>query len=241
MTTVVEPEGECGECDIPPSNFSSPKYSITTTPPASSTPPHKPEETVIVFDWDDTLLCSTWLSQNGLRLDDHCPPIPPELKDLDKAICKLLRTAGTHGTVFIITNAEKDWVELSAKKFLPEAYKVLQDISICVISANYHYKPMYPNEIKKWKICAFQDFLPWTKCRHLIGMGDNPNDRNSLLTSPKCVDGCTEPLIKSIKMAERPSLEQLRRQIDMLCTSFEYIYTHDKTLDLMLTITLLVE
>ena len=27
-------------------------------------------ETTIIFDWDDTLLSSSWLAQNGLRLDE---------------------------------------------------------------------------------------------------------------------------------------------------------------------------
>ena len=31
--------------------------------------PISPSDTIIFFDWDDTLLCSSYLSDNDLRLD----------------------------------------------------------------------------------------------------------------------------------------------------------------------------
>merc|ERR1719428_2374655 len=64
---------------------------------------------VLIFDWDDTLLCSTWLAGQGLRLDS--PAVLPagvvaELKRLERAVIALLTSAQKYGEVVIITNAE---------------------------------------------------------------------------------------------------------------------------------------
>lgn len=42
---------------------------------------------------------------------------------------------------------------------------------------------------------------------------------------------------KSVKFAERPSVEQLRRQVELVSNCFHYIHTHDGDLDLQLTVT----
>ncbi len=44
---------------------------------------------------------------------------------------------------------------------------------------------------------------------------------------------------KSIKFVERPTVEQLKRQVDLVTNCFEEITTHNGSLDLMLTIQLL--
>merc|ERR1719210_333958 len=36
--------------------------------------PFTPEETFIIFDWDDTLLASTWVQHQNLRLDEASIP-----------------------------------------------------------------------------------------------------------------------------------------------------------------------
>ena len=43
---------------------------------------------------------------------------------------------------------------------------------------------------------------------------------------------------KSVKFAERPSMEQLRRQIELVTNCFQYIHHHDGDLDLQLTVTI---
>ena len=37
---------------------------------------------------------------------------------------------------------------------------------------------------------------------------------------------------KSVKFAERPSMEQLRRQVELVTNCFQYIYLHEGDLDL---------
>jgi len=53
-----------------------------------------------------------------------------------------------------------------------------------------------------------------------------------------CVhSGLSNSRTKSVKFAERPTLEQLRRQIELVSNCFHYIHTHDGDLDLQLTVT----
>eukprot|EP00455_Lapot_gusevi_P020373 TRINITY_DN2162_c0_g2_i1.p5 TRINITY_DN2162_c0_g2~~TRINITY_DN2162_c0_g2_i1.p5 ORF type:complete len:118 (+),score=37.77 TRINITY_DN2162_c0_g2_i1:265-618(+) len=77
-----------------------------------------PSETAIIFDWDDTLLASSFLSSKGFRLDVPLQPtgeIEADLRKLESCVISLLNLAMTHGRTFIITNAETGWVQLSAQ------------------------------------------------------------------------------------------------------------------------------
>jgi predicted 2-oxoglutarate/Fe(II)-dependent dioxygenase YbiX len=88
---------------------------------------------IIVFDWDDTLLASTFLSSKGYRLDTDRAlllDIEKSLQELETSIITVLNTALQHGEVHIITNAETGWVELSAAKFIP---------SVAIIKSCYYY------------------------------------------------------------------------------------------------------
>jgi hypothetical protein len=58
-------------------------------------------ETVIFFDWDDTLLCSSFLSSNGFKLDGVItnPDLLQQLNDLSTVMIESLRVARTYGQV----------------------------------------------------------------------------------------------------------------------------------------------
>jgi hypothetical protein len=118
------------------------------------------EATVIFVDWDDTLLCSSFLSGAGYRLDsemDSASPIDKELKELELSVIGLLKLAMTFGDVHVVTNAETGWVQLSAKKFLPGVVSLLEQVK--VLSARSTYETMFPDSPVKWKFCAFQEKL----------------------------------------------------------------------------------
>ena len=106
----------------------------------------------IVFDYDDTILASSWLAQNNLRLDGN-EPVPLEaqkqLAQLATSAAKLLQHAQAYGEVVIITNAETGWVELSAKKFMPSLLPILAKTR--VISARSTYECQYSSPLE-WKV-----------------------------------------------------------------------------------------
>lgn len=107
---------------------------------------------MIIFDWDDTLLCSTWLAARGLRLDSP-KELPAEARAqlgvLEDSVCVLINTALAYGPVCIITNAERGWVELSAKKFMPSVVPLLSRVR--VLSARSTFEADFPCPTD-WKV-----------------------------------------------------------------------------------------
>lgn len=220
------------------------EFSDTEPAPSSSLGAPSPEvarKTVIFVDWDDTLLCSSFLSGLGLRLDSVVPPseeVQRELKELETCVIGLLRLAQTFGDVHVVTNAEVGWVQLSAKKFIPAVLPVLECIT--VLSARSTYEPMFPKQPLKWKYFAFQEKLclhfPDTDetLKNIISFGDSHVEREAVRQVTR---GLSNTTTKSVKFAEKPSMEQLRRQIELVTSCFQYIHSHDGDLDLQLTVT----
>jgi len=200
----------------------------------------KLESTVIFVDWDDTLLCSSYLSGQGLRLDTDILPsrdVARELKDLEVSVISLLRLAKMYGDVHVVTNAETGWVQLSAKKFIPGVIPLLEEVS--VLSARSAYEAMFPESPLKWKFYAFREKLCdlFTKVhsqKNIISFGDSHVEREAVRAVTR---GLPNTKTKSVKFAEKPSMEQLRRQLELVTNCFQYIHSHDGDLDLQLTVT----
>jgi len=227
---------------MPPSTVDS-KYSSYTSSDKlkSSSPNTSDKETIIVFDWDDTLLASSFLSSKGLRLDtdkSKLADVEAGLRDLEQAIIAVVTLALQYGEVHIVTNAETGWVQLSAAKFIPAVVPLLHRVSI--LSARSTYEGRYPDAPLKWKYYAFQDklapsFAEPKRQKNIISFGDSHVEREAVRAVTR---GFPNTRCKSVKFAERPSMEQLRRQIELVTNCFQYIHHHDGDLDLQLTVTI---
>jgi hypothetical protein len=208
-----------------------------TQPLQASSPSHR---ALIIFDWDDTLLSSSFLSSKGYRLDTvmrPCEEIDSQLKQLEQSVIALLTLALKYGHVHIVTNAEHGWVQLSAQKFMPGVVPLLSQVT--VISARSTYEHMFPDSPLQWKLQAFQTRLSTVlseKEQHIISFGDSHVEREAVRTVTR---GLTNVATKSVKFAERPTADQLRRQLDLVHSCFPCIHSHKGDLDLMLTISLL--
>jgi hypothetical protein len=200
------------------------------------------KKTVIFWDWDDTLLCSSFLSSEGYRLDsdmtDADPALLHQLKELECSIIKVLEISLQKAETVIITNAETGWVQLSAQKFVPGVLPLLDKIR--VVSARSTYESSFPDSPLKWKYCAFQDslggILQQTELeKHVISFGDSHVEREAVRAVTKNVENT---LTKSIKFAERPTIEQLQRQVELATECFSYIHGHDGELDLCMSLSM---
>lgn len=202
------------------------------------------ENTVIIFDWDDTLLSSSWLAQHGLRLDE--PAVVPKeymahLEMLQESVITLLTIALKLGQVVIITNAETGWVEMSARKFIPGVLAILSKVK--VLSARSTFEAIFPDSPSDWKVQAFYqeinshygDLHSDTR-KNVLSFGDSIHERQAI---HKVTEGLPHTLTKSIKFVERPTVEQLKREVDLVTTCIEELVVHEGNLDLMLTIQLL--
>lgn len=72
--------------------------------------------------------------------------------------------------------------------------------------------------------------------RNVISFGDSIHERNAIHRVTERMAGVRT---KSVKFVERPTIEQLKRQVDLVHGCIEEIVHHTDNLDLMLTIQLL--
>ena len=109
------------------------------------TPNMKPKQhnSIIIFDWDDTLLPTTFLTPGGIFDEDmDLNEIDSQkLLKLEELVSKILTEAVEKGNVHIITNAGRGWVEYSAKRFYPSILPILSKIKI--ISARRQYEKFF--------------------------------------------------------------------------------------------------
>lgn len=185
---------------------------------------------IIIFDWDDTLLPTSFLSPGGifspnikLTKDDTL-----KLMELEKIVHKILTNAIQKGDVFIITNAGKGWVEFSASRFYPNIVDILPKINI--ISARAEYENAFPGESNKWKIQAFlglQRIFNVKLVSNIICFGDSLLEMQAgkILGSK-----FSEAFVKTIKFKETPKIEELLKQLSVVSQQFNYIYSSVKNM-----------
>jgi hypothetical protein len=115
-------------------------------------------DAVFIYDWDDTILCTTYLS--SFQFLDIGPETKALLEKLDECSQRLLERSLERGEkIFIITNAAKGWVEYSSKLYLPRTYALLIASHIKIISARSMFGQEFPNDFARWKIEAFKSIL----------------------------------------------------------------------------------
>jgi len=195
--------------------------------------------TIIFLDWDDTLLCSSVLSGQGIKLDsnlDGQSDLMRQLDELSDYIINVLNIAQTYGEVQIITNGETGWVQLSAQKFVPRVVPLLEKVR--VLSARSTFEQMFPDSPMKWKYHAFQESLAklyaGPECyKNVLSFGDSHAEREAIRAVTK---NLPHTKTKSIKFAERPSIEQLQRQLELVGNCFQYINNHEEDLDLCMSL-----
>lgn len=195
--------------------------------------------TIIFLDWDDTLLCSSVLSGHGIKLDSNLEGATDLLRQLDElstSVINVLKIAQTYGEVHIITNGETGWVQLSAQKFVPRVVPMLN--SMRIVSARSTFENLFPDSPMKWKFHAFQESLQriyaGPEClKNVLSFGDSHAEREAIRAVTK---GLPNTRTKSIKFAERPSIEQLQRQLELVGNCFQYINNHEEDLDLCMSL-----
>jgi len=193
------------------------------TPPAQRPPKH---QTVCIFDWDDTLLCTTFLNS--------CPggKVPPDAQQQMRAIAgnvnKLLDVSLRMGHTFIITNAMSGWVEFSAETWIPEVLPTLRKVQI--ISARTRYENYFPDEGGKWKEHAFLDVQQQLNAdivTNLFAIGDSDAEMNAAHVMRSKF---AQALIKTVRLKRAPSPLELTKQLDLIAPKFEHIINSGRAL-----------
>jgi len=195
------------------------------------------EDTILIFDWDDTVLPSTWIQEQGLTLSDDCEPTETQTALLEKMAERASQTLGVakrHGKVILVTNAEHGWIELSCQKFMPLLYQTLENVRL--VSARSTYEHQGVASPFEWKYLAFEseigcfyDAFTANRPKNVISFGDSAHEREALIRVTERMQNCRT---KSLKFVERPEIDQLLKEHELISGCFRHIVHHDGNLDL---------
>lgn len=190
----------------------------------------KDHNSLIIFDWDDTLLCTSFLTPNGMFFENMelDSPDAKKIEILDSLAFKILELAVSKADTYIITNAEPGWVEYSAQRFYPKVNSILNKVKI--VSARGEFEKKLPGDSRQWKIQTFlktvEDFDK-NLITNLICLGDSVIEIEAahILASK-----FSQAYIKTIKFKESPSLDELIKQLNLVTDQFLMIFSAIKNL-----------
>lgn len=170
----------------------------------------KKHSSLIVLDWDDTLLCTSSLSNPRISSNGQSCP---RLRNVALAAQRLIELSLSLGETIIVTNAWASWVEHSAKRYMPSLLPLLKGIE--VISARQRYEAQFPQQIAKWKMNVFLELQrqrSQDSVTNLIVIGDSSFEIDAALAIghlfPKAV-------VKTVKFREAPTPEELVKELQL--------------------------
>lgn len=175
-------------------------------------------DSIIIFDWDDTLMCSTAIKEQAV-------PMSGQLEALERQVAQLLVTAMGMGYVAIVTNASMAWVRSTAQTYMPSLVPLME--RVYVTSARQSYEEAYGNDPCAWKVQAFRDVVAdfsrqgsgWFMGRsqerdiNLTALGDSPVD---IEAAEYCVRSDSNSVVKTVKLSELPTVGELLGQLQMI-------------------------
>ena len=191
----------------------------------------KTHNSLFIYDWDDTFLPTSYLIREDM-VDQI--ELSNELKYLffilEEIIINILNLSINKGKVYIITNSSKSWFYFSSGKYFPNLDSLLNRIKI--ISARDEYEDLYPGDTKIWKQKAFlhlkneiNDNLP----SNIICFGDSSNE---LEAGKIFASHLSDSFIKTVKFKEKPEVEDLIKQLNLIVDKFDFIYSKAKNLSI---------
>jgi len=229
-TTSTPSDEECAEIASLPSDRECRDATLTSA------------EVVILVDWDDTILPTTWLQLQGLLgVDGSINTLNMSsqqqmlLHDLESKVMQVLWTAMGHGRVVVVTNAAEGWAQASCSAFLPDLCHVLDQLD--VISARSMYECKGETSPSSWKQLAFADVLDaafddlHSVQQHVISIGDSMYEHAALTAMQ---EKSSSHYAKSLKLMERPSIEVLIEEHRLMSDALEFLAYHEGHLDLEL-------
>ena len=182
---------------------------------------------LIIFDWDDTLFCTSQIAKNNYLNQNQISKIQKnKILKLENEVKKILQNSIKNGETYIITNSEPGWVEFSCKKFFPSIIDLLDQINI--ISARGLYENQCPNDSYMWKMNTFNDIVnlyDQNLLSNIICIGDSFLE---IQAGKNLSNQFKNVFIKTIKFKEEPTIDELIMEIKLVNEKFLYIYSSVK-------------
>jgi hypothetical protein len=189
--------------------------------------------TICVFDWDDSLYPSNHIISKGIDLTN--PSTQTEyislFSKLDTTLHNLFTSLLPKAQIVIITNAVKKWVDISLAT-LPKTQLIVNK-HIPVISARDLHKQQHPTNMSQWKKLTFKNLAQKNpKFTNIISVGDAEYEYLATIELYDNMAHSNNKLLKTIRMFPSPSFESLINQLNMLSSNFSKIISCNRHLDL---------
>mmetsp|Transcript_2607 Transcript_2607/g.6479 ORF Transcript_2607/g.6479 Transcript_2607/m.6479 type:complete len:442 (-) Transcript_2607:231-1556(-) len=192
----------------------------------------KASQTVTIFDWDDTLLCTSHLEMVQRQYGSIPTSVREQLATLEREVRSLLVQAQKVGKVFIITNASEGWVQHSSSLCMPSIQADLAQVD--VISARGAFESSFPGDSHAWKMHAFlqiQNKLQMEAVTNLLSVGDSHIEMDAVHLLGRSF---AHALVKTVKLWERPTPYELQKQLEVVAGKLPEIYSSGTTLNIWL-------
>jgi len=214
----------------------------------SQTDYSRPEQTIILFDWDDTLCPSTWIRDNQPALS-YSKPAPCEeryqrpLREMQRQAEAVLTLALKMGKVMIVTNAMEPWVETSCRNFMPDLLPLVEKIPVIYARSIYDggdgacVEPVSP---QRWKevafgteIAGFYSQYERQSWKNVVSIGDSIFERDAVRqvvsSRPSAQKKCRT---KTAKLLDEPDIFELTAQVKVIHDALGMMVMYDGHLDI---------
>lgn len=201
---------------------------------------------IIIIDWDDTLFPTTWLNQNKINLEniESIEEYILYFNEIDRLISDLLYSYNRLGHLYIVSNASIDWIKLCLNR-LPKTKYVIVESNIRIVSARDVYSKLnIPSN--QWKIHSFKDIIKNIlinniiddKLLNIISIGDASYEYDALINLDNYFKNNkieVNYLLKSVKFIEKPHVDIVIEQLNMIKQNTSYIINKIGYVDLKFT------
>lgn len=180
---------------------------------------------LIIFDWDDTLFPTTWLSVHNIKVDKiYDSTLLKYFKEIDKLIYKMFQSIKNYESI-IVTNASTLWVRM-CMELLP----LTKNIEIKVYSSREYYKKKngetnnQSNDL--WKKIFFKNYVKG-KFNNVMSIGDADYEYLALIELSNNLT-----FTKVIKLLRYPTEKELYNELHILHTILPYYIDLNEDIDL---------
>lgn len=193
----------CSRCVLPAVDDEPSTASSGNARPA--TPP-VPLRSVIILDWDDTLMCTT--AVKAARVPKYL------IDDLSMAVESMIKEAKGLAETVIVTNANAAWVGESARMYMPTLLPILEGVK--VFSGRAHSEE-FPKDPIKWKELALNKVVSEALANtaapgvNMVVIGDQVPEMSAARRVRRALG--SPSLAKVVKFKEEPTVLELTGQL----------------------------
>lgn len=220
------------ECD------STSTYSTSCDTVSFSTP-----ISVAIFDWDDTLFPTKALYDNEISFEDiftfqsSLKEIDASLNEkvhlLEQSIINLFTELRMNKIeIFIISNADKKWINSCLNHFMSELKEFIEENEIKIYSAKNLFKSSTTSanwKKKCFKRVLIENFSMKSTSIDLIAIGDSIEEKKATFGLKKIKYYDSPINSKFVQMVQSPKIETLIKEIATLHNNLDDLFKEDKT------------